>query len=213
MTRFSDTIFAQAKVFYVDQHRTLEWISDYFGGHPSKSAIAGWAKTRDRDGKNWDDYRYEKGEMLYRNIAPSERTKSIYLRLDEMMGKRMDDPGRFALALQRMTNAINEIVDPRMNLPVIVQTLEDLIAHVEYKHKTAPREYRMWFVDVIRTFKTELRDRLEGIPVASSEFGVPNREAGSNSEIGTRNPELPPATKKAPATTPKKRRVARKEVA
>jgi len=167
--RYNSRTMAIAKVLYVDECKTLEQISDHFGGRPAKSTIETWGKIRDREGKSWEDYRYEKSEELYRNLAPSERTRLLYRKLDELLMQKMKDPGRFALAVKQLTSAITEIIDPRMNLPVIFQTLDDLIGYVERTKGRSDKEWRFSFSEVLKGFTAEVRMRVEGIsaPIGS----------------------------------------------
>jgi hypothetical protein len=78
--------------------------------------------------------------------------------------QKMTDPGRFALAVKQLTSAITEIIDPRMNLPVIFQTLDDLIGYVERTQGRTDKDLRFWFSEILKGFTAEVRMRVEGIP-------------------------------------------------
>lgn len=174
--RFTGKTKMQCRVYFVDERMTIEQTSERMGGKPSKSCISIWAKKRDRNGKNWYDYRYEKDEELYRALSPNERALQIHRRLDELLNSKMGDPGKFARAIRQMTSSINEIVDPRMNLPVIFQTMDDLLGHVERLHKDASQECKAFLAEVFRTFSREVRERIEGLipdpPAGSGENGA-----------------------------------------
>lgn len=171
--QYNSRTIAIAKVLYVDECKTLEQISDHFGGKPSKSTIEKWAKDRDREGKDWNDYRYEKAQELYRNLAPSERVRILHQKLDEVLSQKVGDPGKFADAVKKITSAITEIIDPRMNLPVIFQALDDLVGYVERTQGRSEKELRFWFAEVLKGFMIEVRNRIDGIPAPIASDGPP----------------------------------------
>lgn len=133
-------------------------ISDAFNGEPSKAQILNWAKEPDETGKTWYDYQREADEQYYARITPAERARKI----DTLINKVLDEggaPGAIGDAIQKLVNSQRVMIDPKLQYGVIFQTLDDYMTHVETKYKSAPKEHLMFFIETLKTFRDEIKER------------------------------------------------------
>lgn len=133
-------------------------ISDAYNGSPSKAQILNWAKEVDENGKSWYDYQREADDYYYTQITPAERARKI----DNLINRIIDGdgaPGAIGDSIAKLVNSQKVIVDPRLQYGVIFQCLDDLMTHVETKYRGATKENLLFFIDVLKTFRDEVKER------------------------------------------------------
>lgn len=142
----------------VDGRKTPQQISDALNGTPSKAQVLNWAKETDDDGLTWYDYQRQADEQFYAQITPAERARKIEAKINALLVSG-ESAGALGDAIQKLAKSYQIFVDPRLQYGVIFQTLDDLMTHVETKFISATVENRVFFADVLRSFRNEVKER------------------------------------------------------
>lgn len=123
---------------------------------PAESTIAMWARQEDADGKDWYQLRKERAERLYKNTSPQSMARKLLERIDKLLDEGSLSPSE-ADALSKYTKVMRSIAEPKYQVSVMYQFLEELITFLKTSH---PDLFTPDMADALRDFRTQLRDRL-----------------------------------------------------
>jgi len=148
----------EAKLLYIEKEMTFNGISNYFGGKPSKQTIKNWSDKKDKYGKTWGDYRAERAEHKYVELSPQNMASKILEKLWSLLNDPAIDPGKLPDALAKMQKGLKDLTDPKYQIPVMYQMLQDYILYCKKQHHELVTEE---FLESVRAYKNHIRARLD----------------------------------------------------
>jgi hypothetical protein len=157
--KIKDTVKIQARIMFIEQGMKIEDISKHLGGQPCTSTIGNWTNEKDKEGKTWKDHRQVHLDNMYLQMSPGAMADNIFDRIKKMLLDKDMDSSKFADALHKMNLSIAGIVDPKLQIPVMYQLLED---QVEFARLHYPDFFKDDFREFVIAFKNHIRARLEG---------------------------------------------------
>lgn len=163
-------IKAMAKVFFMEGH-TVEHVSGKLRGTdgkgPGKSAVQKWARVKevmpDKRVMDWYEQRDEKQKSLYERLTPKNRIRKLEEKFDQILEMNvLQEPGKFADAVKKISATMTDITDPSMNLPVILGVVEDLLSRAE-QAPDVPDCCRDFFAGTLEKYWESVKARVEGV--------------------------------------------------
>lgn len=133
-------------------------ISRQYEGKPSAQQIMNWARKK-INGQTWEEERDEYQAHEYETLSPQGQVQKILLRINKLL---TEDISRFttkdADAIAKLQKTMERIVDKKFQIPMMFELLTKLI---EFLMKHYAEIVTHDFLNAIRHFKNELRERLE----------------------------------------------------
>lgn len=163
-------IKATAKVIFMEGH-TVEQVSEKLRGvdgkGPGKSAVQKWARVKetqpDKREMDWYAQRDEIQKALYERLSPKGRVRKLEEKFDQVLQMNvLQEPGKFADAVKKISATMVDITDPSMNLPVILGVVEDLLSRAD-QAADAPDCCREFFANTLEKYWESVKARVEGI--------------------------------------------------
>ena len=164
---FGPKVKALARVLIIDEGMnalaTEKQLKEMLGekNAPGKSTLLNWAHKPDKDGKTWMDIQAERIEEIALSMSPKAVANAIFHKFKIMLADKDQSLGSFSDGVWKAVKSITGLLDPRLNFPVIYQTLDDMIAFAESdKYKNIPKEHILFMANFLSDFRDFIRDRM-----------------------------------------------------
>lgn len=156
---YGPIIYNRCKKQFVEENESPEIIAEDLKGKPSVATIRKWAKTKDRSGKDWYNYRENFKEQQYDAISPERLEKKLMDRIYTIASdEKLDSKGGDLLS--KILKALKEVTDPSYQVHVMFAMLKEFIDHLK---KYYPDLVTKELLESIRSYKDYKRSKLEGI--------------------------------------------------
>jgi len=153
---YSEETVLEAKRLIVQKGKTPTQASDVMGGEPAASTIRTWVNDGRLTEKPWDDLRTEYAEAMMTDTSPAAMARQMHSDLMELM-EEMPAGTKKADAVAKYARSIRKLVEPKMRVSMMYETLEELMAYLQANAEGALSQQ---LIHAIRDFKNDLRNRL-----------------------------------------------------
>ncbi len=155
---YSPDTKAEVKKMFVIEGKGFDNIANHFSNKPTKQTIANWAKKKNSNGSNWFKERDDYTQSQYESLSPKRMATKILKKIHVILDKPDEDFNvKEADALAKLRVALEKITDKRYQIPMMFELLTDLI---KFLRKHYPELANEKFINAIRHFKNELKERL-----------------------------------------------------
>lgn len=155
MKKYNTTAKNKAKKMYVQEGKSALDISQHFHNQPTAQTIINWVKK-----EKWDSLREDHATSEYEKSSPKNMAAKIIQKMETIVSI---DPSQFtpqhADALAKLQSSLAKISDVKYQLPMILQTLTDLIVYIREHY---PKVITPEFLRAVKNFKDLLKKKLEG---------------------------------------------------
>lgn len=153
---YDDEIVLEAKRRIVQHGHSPEQVSAYFGDTPAASTIALWSREGRLADKPWPELRTEYAQSLMTDTSPATLARGLYQDLQQIM-EEMPAGSKKADAVAKYAVNIMRLLEPKMRVNMMYETLEELIAFLK---ANAAGTLSKELLHAFRDFKNDLRTRL-----------------------------------------------------
>lgn len=153
---YDDETVLEAKRLIVQKGKTAKQAARALGGSPAASTIRTWIKGGRLADKPWDELRTEYAQSLMTDTSPAAMAREMHRDLMQLM-EEMPAGSKKADAVAKYARSIRKLVEPKMRVSMMYETLEELMAYLQ---ANADGALDQQLIHAIRDFKNDLRDRL-----------------------------------------------------
>jgi len=153
---YDDETILEAKRLIVQKGKTATEASNVMGGQPAASTIRTWANDGRLADKPWDELRTEYAEAMMTDTSPAALARQLHRDLMQLM-ESTEAGTKKADAVAKYAQSIRKLVEPKMRVSMMYETLEELMAYLQANAEGALDQQ---LIHAIRDFKNDLRERL-----------------------------------------------------
>lgn len=150
MKKYSDELWLEIKMKFVQDGLNAHEISGQYNGKPTHQAISKRARA-----EGWSDERRDHVRKKFERLSPTARAEKIMDRLDELLCDENLSVNQFSDSLKKMSATLVEMKNPLFILPMKLEAIKDLVVFMQTNYSNFNTEK---FSKMVGQFKDKLME-------------------------------------------------------